>query len=51
MYISNIVMEYLPGGPCFKVNQSPVSETAARAFMRDIIMGVEYCMCIFLVYI
>ncbi|KAK2942699.1 putative serine/threonine protein kinase [Blattamonas nauphoetae] len=38
-----LAMEYLPGGPCWKKDSPTFQESLCRAYMRDIIMGLEYC--------
>ncbi|KAA6375656.1 MAG: putative calcium/calmodulin-dependent protein kinase kinase 2, partial [Streblomastix strix] len=38
-----LIMEYLPGGPCLKKGSPALSEEQSRVYMRDIIMGLEYC--------
>ncbi|KAA6401366.1 MAG: putative Calcium/calmodulin-dependent protein kinase kinase 2 [Streblomastix strix] len=38
-----LVMEYLPGGPVLNKDSSSLSEHRCRIYMRDIVMGLEYC--------
>ncbi|KAH7829453.1 putative Calcium/calmodulin-dependent protein kinase kinase 1 [Monocercomonoides exilis] len=38
-----IVMEYLPGGPCMRKGDASLQEDICRLYMRDIVMGLEYC--------
>lgn len=41
-------MEYLPGGPVLNKDSSSLSEHRCRIYMRDIVMGLEYCLHIYI---
>ncbi|KAK2948701.1 putative Calcium/calmodulin-dependent protein kinase kinase 2 [Blattamonas nauphoetae] len=38
-----LVMEYLPGGPCFKSGRGALGERQCKYYLRDIVQGIEYC--------